>query len=119
MTTWFVAPNLARASTLIYVRPKGGIVIKGLTNNVLILPVIAVFVIIVAGVWFATEWTAVHLGFQARLGRPLGFAFGYPVYPPWRLFQWWYAYEAYAPKIFNTGGMIAGGAGIAGAMAAI
>ena len=93
--------------------------IKGLTHNVFILPVIAVFVIIIAGVWFATEWTAAHLGFQARLGRPFGIAFGYPIYPPWRLFQWWYAYEAYAPKIFNTGGMIAGGAGIAGAMAAI
>jgi type IV secretion system protein VirD4 len=88
-------------------------------NNVLILQAIVVVVIIIAGVWFATEWTAAHLGFQARLGRAWIIAFGLPVYPPWRLFQWWYAYEAYAPRVFNTGGMMAGGAGIAGAMAAI
>src|ERR1700735_252188 len=92
---------------------------KGSANNVLILQVIIVVLIIVAGVWYATEWTAAHLGFQARLGRPWITAFGLPVYPPWRWFQWWYAYEAYAPRIFNTGGMMAGGAGIAGAVAAI
>jgi type IV secretion system protein VirD4 len=90
-----------------------------LSNNVLILQAIIVVLIIIAGVWFATEWTAAHLGFQPRLGSPWAIAFGYPVYPPWRLFQWWYAYEAYAPRVFNTGGMIAGGAGVAGAVAAI
>jgi type IV secretion system protein VirD4 len=92
---------------------------KRTANSVLILQVITVLLIMVAGVWFATEWTAAHLGFQPRLGRPWAIAFGFPLYPPWRLFQWWYAYEAYAPRIFNTGGMLAGGAGIAGAVAAI
>jgi type IV secretion system protein VirD4 len=92
---------------------------KRTANSVLILQVIIVLLIMVAGVWFATEWTAAHLGFQPRLGRPWAIAFGFPLYPPWRLFQWWYAYEAYAPRIFNTGGMLAGGAGIAGAAAAI
>jgi type IV secretion system protein VirD4 len=92
---------------------------KRSANNVLILQAIVVVSIIIAGVWFATEWTAAHLGFQPRLGRPWTTMFGLPLYPPWRLFQWWYAYEAYAPRIFNTGGMIAGGAGISGAAAAI
>jgi type IV secretion system protein VirD4 len=92
---------------------------KRSANSVLILQVIIVVLVMVAGVWFATEWTAAHLGFQPRLGRPSTTIFGLPLYPPWRLFQWWYAYEAYAPKVFNTGGMIAGGAGIAGAAAAI
>jgi len=88
-------------------------------NGVLIFQVFVVLLIIVTGVWFATEWTAARLGFQARLGRPWETVFGFRLYPPWRLFQWWYAYEAYAPRIFNTGGMIAGGAGMAGAAAAI
>lgn len=92
---------------------------KRTANSVLILQAIIVLSIIVAGVWFATEWTAAHLGFQPRLGAPWVLVFGFPLYPPWRLFQWWYAYEAYAPRIFNTGGMLAGGAGIAGAVAAI
>ena len=92
---------------------------EGSANNVLILQVLIVALIIVGGVWYATEWTAAHLGFQARLGRPWTSLFGFPVYPPWRLFQWWYAYEAYAPRVFNTGGMLAGGAGIVGAAAAI
>ena len=30
---------------------------------------------------------------------------GTPVYQPWKLFEWWYAYEAYAPQIFNRAGM--------------
>jgi type IV secretion system protein VirD4 len=92
---------------------------KRTANSVLLLQVIVVVSIIVAGVWFATEWTAAHLGFQPRLGRPWITVFGFRLYPPWRLFQWWYAYEAYAPRIFNTGGMLAGGAGMAGAAAAI
>jgi type IV secretion system protein VirD4 len=92
---------------------------KRSANSVLILQVLIVLTIIVAGVWYATEWTAAHLGFQPRLGRPWTSVFGFPIYPPWRLFQWWYAYEAYAPRVFNTGGMLAGGAGIAGAAAAI
>ncbi len=92
---------------------------KRSANSVLLLQVVIVLIVIVAGVWFATEWTAAHLGFQPRLGHPWHTVLGLPLYPPWRLFQWWYAYEAYAPRVFNTGGMIAGGAGIAGAAAAI
>jgi type IV secretion system protein VirD4 len=40
-------------------------------------------------------------------------------YLPWRLFEWWFAYEAYAPEIFEEGGVIAAGGGIAGALFAI
>ncbi|MGA7540368.1 MAG: conjugal transfer protein TraG, partial [Steroidobacteraceae bacterium] len=38
---------------------------------------------------------------------------------PWRLFEWWYAYEPYAPGIFTTGGTIAAGSGVLAAAAAI
>ena len=37
------------------------------------------------------------LGNQPRLGAPLTSVLGQPIYAPWRLFEWWYAYEAYAP----------------------
>ncbi len=88
-------------------------------NNILIGQVLIVFAIIIFGVWGATEWTAAHLGFQPRLGLPWFLFAGVPVYYPWRLFEWWYAYEAYAPQVFNRGGLIAGSSGIAGAAAAI
>ena len=26
-----------------------------------------------------------------------------PVYPPYAIFWWWFSYEAYAPRIFETG----------------
>ncbi|TWB89913.1 type IV secretion system protein VirD4 [Bradyrhizobium macuxiense] len=78
-----------------------------------------VFGIVVASTWGATQWTAATLGFQPRLGAPW-FAIGsYPVYLPWRLFEWWFAYEAYAPEIFEEGGAIAAAGGIAGALFAI
>jgi type IV secretion system protein VirD4 len=73
-----------------------------------------VFAVVIFGVWFATEWCAWHLGFQPRLGLPWFTLLGWPIYLPWRLFEWWYAYEAYAPSLFNHAGTIAAGSGFAG-----
>ncbi|MCK1641237.1 conjugal transfer protein TraG [Bradyrhizobium sp. 157] len=78
-----------------------------------------VFGIVVASAWGATQWTAAALGFQERLGAPWFLIAGYPVYLPWRLFEWWFAYEAYAPGIFEQGGAIAAAGGVAGALFAI
>ncbi len=89
------------------------------SNNILIGQVLIVFAIIIFGLWAATEWTAAHLGFQMRLGLPWFHLARIPIYYPWRLFEWWYAYEAYAPEVFNRGGMIAASSGLAGAGAAI
>lgn len=75
--------------------------------------------IVVASTWGATQWTAAALGYQQRLGEPWFLIIGYRVYLPWRLFEWWFAYEAYAPEIFEQGGAIAAGGGIAGALFAI
>ena len=88
-------------------------------TGVLFGQVLTVFGIVVAGVWFATQWTAAHLGYQLRLGAPWFAAFGLPIYYPWRLFEWWYVYEAYAPKVFETGGAIAASSGLAGAAVAM
>lgn len=78
-----------------------------------------VFAIVVASTWGATQWTATALGFQARLGEPWFVVVGYPVYLPWRLFEWWFAYEAYTPEIFEEGGAIAAAGGMAGALFAV
>ena len=73
----------------------------------------AVLGVVVVGVWGATQWTASALDHQARLGTPWFEAFGSPVYHPWRLFEWWFFFDAYAPEVFDVGGAIAGGSGLA------
>ena len=78
-----------------------------------------VALIIAGALWAATQWTAYELGFQPRLGSPWFTLFDTPIYKPWRLFQWWYAYEAYAPEVFNRDGIMAAGGGFLGAAAAI
>lgn len=69
--------------------------------------VIVVLAITLSGVWGATQWTAAALGYQARLGAPWFELLGTPVYHPWRLFEWWFVFDAYAPEVFNVGGSIA------------
>jgi type IV secretion system protein VirD4 len=81
--------------------------------------ILIVFAIVTGAVWGATQWAAAALQFQPRLG-PAWFAIaGYPVYLPWRLFEWWYAYEAYAPAVFNRAGVIAASGGLVGVVVAI
>jgi type IV secretion system protein VirD4 len=64
---------------------------------------------LVAGlfVWAATEWTAWRLAWQPELGQPLLMLGGLRFYRPWALFAWWFAYDAYAPRVFAEGGLIA------------
>lgn len=81
--------------------------------------VIAVFAIILGGIWGATQWTAAALGYQPQLGPPWFFAYGHPVYPPPAFFWWWFSYDAYAPKIFERGAFIAAGGGLIAIIVAI
>jgi type IV secretion system protein VirD4 len=81
--------------------------------------IVAVVGIVLAAIWIATQWTASSLGHQPALGAPWFELGGYPVYLPWRLFEWWYAYEAYAPDIFERAGAMAAFGGIAGALFAV
>jgi type IV secretion system protein VirD4 len=74
----------------------------------------AVLLVTTGSVWAATQWTAARLGYQAALGEPWSSVRGKPVYRPWALFGWWYHFEAYAPKIFQRGGMIAASGGLLG-----
>ena len=68
-----------------------------------ILCVLAAFV---ASLIITTQWTAGALGYQSQLGTPDATLFGYPIYAPWRFFLWWYAYDAYARPIFETGALV-------------
>ncbi len=64
-------------------------------------------------VWAATQWVAFRLGFQSELGEPMTTIFGLPIYAPWNVFVWWYWYDAYAPRVFMEGAIIAGAGGLA------
>lgn len=81
--------------------------------------ILAVLIIIVASVWSATQWTASQLGFQPELGAPWFHLFDHPVYRPYDLFWWWFSFDAYAPQIFDTGGMIATSGGFVAIVVAI
>lgn len=88
-------------------------------TKLLIGQIALVFAIVVLGVWVATQWAAVMLGYQTQLGAPWFVLFGWPVYEPWKLFVWWYHYEAYAPEIFDRAGTLAGASGFLGCAAAV
>ncbi len=88
-------------------------------QGVLFGQIAAVFGIVIAGVWGATQWTAAALGHQLRLGSPWFDFHGTPVYYPWKLFEWWFFFDAYAPQVFDTGGMIAAGSGLLAVAVAI
>jgi type IV secretion system protein VirD4 len=90
-----------------------------LSTGVLIGQVVLVFAIALMGLAVATQWTASALGYQAVLGLPWFVVMDTPVYHPWRLFEWWYFFDAYAPAVFARGGAIAASAGVASATAAI
>ncbi|WP_339864900.1 conjugal transfer protein TraG [Paremcibacter congregatus] len=88
-------------------------------TKLLIGQIFIIFTIIIFGVWAATQWCADMLDYQAQLGVPWIMLFDWPVYEPWKLFEWWYFYEAYAPEVFNKAGLLAAGSGLMGCVAAV
>src|SRR6266446_110978 len=81
--------------------------------------ILVVSVIVLAAVWGATQWTAWRLGYQPQLGTPWTEIAGTPVYPPPAFFLWWYWFDAYAPRIFVEGAIIASSGGFAAIAIAI
>ncbi len=88
-------------------------------TKLLIGQILVVFAIVIGAVWVATQWIASQLDFQPRLGPAWVTLADYPIYYPWRLFEWWYAYEAYAPEIFNQAGIMAASGGLLGVVVAV
>ncbi len=81
--------------------------------------VLIVFAIVVLATWGATQYAANALGHQEALGPAWKTVGGTRVYLPWRLYQWWIAYEGYAPRVFSTAGLIAAVGGVLGMIVAI
>ena len=81
--------------------------------------IVIVFAVMLATTWAATQWAAMMLGYQYGLGPAWFHLGGTPVYPPYRLYQWWYAYDAYAPSVFARAGMLAAGGGGLGIIVAV
>jgi len=88
-------------------------------TKLLIGQILIVFAIIIAGVWFATQWAAAELAYQPELGPPWFMLNGLPFYRPWALFIWWHHFDAYAPHVFDRAGAMAGASGFVGCAAAI
>ena len=88
-------------------------------QSILIGQIIVVFSTIILTTWYATQWVAFQFDYDAYLGA--GFAsFGnHKLYAPWKLFQWWYQFDAYAPHIFSRGGQISAGGGFVGIIFAV
>ncbi|WP_353642509.1 conjugal transfer protein TraG [Mesorhizobium sp. WSM2239] len=88
-------------------------------TKLLIGQIAVVFAIVILGVWAATQWCAHRLGHQPALGGPWFEAAGWPIYGPWKLFEWWFQFDAYAPEVFDKAGMLAAASGLMGCAAAI
>jgi type IV secretion system protein VirD4 len=88
-------------------------------SSVLFGQVLAVFAMVLCGTWGATQWTAAQLGYQLRLGTPWFELLNTPVYHPWRLFEWWYFFDAYAPEVFLRSGAMAALSGLVAAVVAM
>lgn len=88
-------------------------------TKILIGQIIVVFAVVIGAVWGATQWTAATLNHDPWLGAPWKTVLDIKIYHPWRLFQWWYAYEAYAPAVFNKAGAMAAMGGFLGAGTAV
>jgi type IV secretion system protein VirD4 len=88
-------------------------------SSVLFGQVLAVFAMVLCGTWGATQWTAAQLGYQLRLGVPWFELLNTQVYHPWRLFEWWYFFDSYAPDIFLRGGAMAASSGLVAALLAM
>ncbi|WP_033926897.1 conjugal transfer protein TraG [Sphingomonas sp. 35-24ZXX] len=81
--------------------------------------ILAVGCTVLAGIWGATQWVAAALGYQPELGEPIGIIHAVPVYPPLAFFWWWFSFDAYAPAIFDTGGIIAASGALVAVIVAV
>ncbi len=88
-------------------------------TGILLGQIAAVLSVSFGGVWAATQWTAHALAYQPQLGAPWYVVAGLYLYEPWKLFEWWYWYDVYAPDVFLRGGAIAASSGLLATCVAI
>jgi len=80
--------------------------------------IVVVLTVVLAAIWGATQWTAWRLGYQPQLGQPWGHIGVVSLYQPSAFFAWWFSYDAYAPRIFVEGAVIAASGGVIAVAAA-
>lgn len=81
--------------------------------------IVVVLTIVLGATWSATQWTAWRLAYQPELGYPWFHLGRLPIYPPPAFFWWWFAFDAYAPRTFFEGGVIAASGGFVAVTLAI
>ena len=82
--------------------------------------ILLVSLVALAFVWAATQWTAWKLGFQPELGSPwFVLAHRWAIYAPPSFFLWWFHFDAYAPRVFARGALIAASGGGAALLVAV
>jgi type IV secretory pathway TraG/TraD family ATPase VirD4 len=74
---------------------------------------------VLATTWATMQCTALRLGYQSQIGDHWFVIFGAPFYPPPAFFWWWFSFDAYAPRIFFEGAMIAASGGFTAIIGAI
>lgn len=89
------------------------------TSTTLFSHLLLILLTVVIGIWIACQVTAASLGYSPRLGEAWFLLGETPIYEPWRFFGWWYSYHAYAPDIFERGGLIAASSGLVAIIVAI
>ena len=77
------------------------------------------FLIVIAALFISTQWAAGMLGNQPALGDPLLHVLGLKLYAPWKLFEWWLAFDSQAPDVFARAGAAAAFGGLASGAIAI
>ncbi len=70
------------------------------SRSIYYINLIAGLILMILGVWGATQYCAHELGYQPDLGESWFVILGYPVYIPWRVFEWTYYYDVYASNVF-------------------
>ena len=73
--------------------------------------ILTVFLIVLVTTWGATQWTHGSSASSRSSARPGSSSRGWPIYYPPAFFWWWYFYDAYAPRIFVEGALIAASGG--------
>jgi hypothetical protein len=77
------------------------------------------FLIVIAALFISTQWAAGMLGNQPALGDPLLHVLGLKLYAPWKLFEWWLAFDRQEPDAFARAGAVAAFGGLASGAIAI
>jgi type IV secretion system protein VirD4 len=87
--------------------------------RIIALQVGTALLLVIICVWTATQWAAAMLGYQPALDAPMIEFLGLKIYAPWKLFEWWLAFDVQASDVFARAGIVAAFGGIASGVVAI